>query len=185
MPGRYPPTTGDDWLLAGSPSGMRASNLRPYDVNADLAALTTAVMTSVAVPLQTGALVTNITFKSGATALATGTNWWFGLYDPSGNLLSQSADQTSTAWAANTPQTLALATAQRVSAAGVYYAAVMVKASTVPTLIGTSLSLAGASAAILGSKILAQTSGSSLAATAPSTITSATTVATVPLAILT
>jgi hypothetical protein len=37
-------------------------------------------------------------------------------------LLAQTADQTSTAWAANTAKTVALATAQRVTSSGVYYA---------------------------------------------------------------
>ena len=44
---------------------------------------------------------------------------------------------------------------------------------------------AGAAASILSSKVLAQTSGSGLTDTAPATIATPTTVATVPLAILT
>jgi hypothetical protein len=61
----------------------------------------------------------------------------------------------------------------------------MVKASTPPTLIGASVALAGAAAAIVSSKVLAQTSGSSLTDTAPATIASPTTVATVPFCVLT
>jgi hypothetical protein len=144
-------------------------------------------MTSVALPLQAGDVVTSLTFKSGATAAGTPTNWWFALYSSAATpaLLSQSADQTSTAWGANTVQTLALATPQLVTVAGVYYAAIMVKATTPPTLLGASVALAGAAASILSSKVLAQTSGSSLAATAPTTIATPTTVATVPLVIAT
>lgn len=183
MPTRYDPTSSEDWLVAGAPSGLRAQSIRALDCNADLSALTTQVMLSVALPLQTGDLVTNLTFKSGATAAGTPTNYWFALYSPAGALLSQSADQTNTAWAANTVKTLALGTAQRVSASGVYYAAIMVKASTPPTLIGASVGIAGASASILSSKILAQTSGSSLTDTAPATIATPTAVATVPLAV--
>lgn len=187
MPTRYDTTYNEDWLLAGSPSGMRAQNLRALDVSADLSALSTAVMLSVAIPLQVGDLVTSITFKSGATAAGTPANYWFALYDNATTpaLLGQTADQTNTAWAANTVKTLDLATPVRISAAGVYYASVMVKASTPPTLIGKSVGIAGASASILSSKVLAQTSGSSLTDTAPATITSATTVANVPLVILT
>lgn len=185
MPSRYDPTYSEDWLLAGSPSGIRNQNMRQLDINTDLAALTTQVMTSVAVPCQPGDKITNITFKSGATAAGTPTNWWFALYDANGALLAQTADQLTAAWAANTVQTLALATAQTVSAAGVLYAAVMVKATTVPTLIGASVALAGAAAAIVGSKVLAQTSGSALVATAPATIATPTTVATVPFCVLT
>lgn len=185
MPSRYDPTYNEDWLLAGSPSGIRKQNMSQFDINADLAALTTQVMTSVAVPAQPGELITSITFKSGATAAGTPTNWWFALYSTAGALLAQTADQLTAAWAANTEKTLALATAQRVPEAGVVYAAVMVRATTVPTLIGANLALAGASAGIAGSKVLAQTSGSSLAGTAPATIATPTTVATVPFCVLT
>lgn len=185
MTTRYDPTSNDEWLVSGAPSGLRAQSIRALDCNADLAALTTAVMTSVALPLQVGDLVTNLTFKSGATAGDTLSNWWFALYSPTGALLAQTADQTSTAWAANTVKTLALTTPQRVAAAGVHYAAVMVKASTVPTLIGASVGIAGASASILSSKILAQTSGSGLTDTAPATIATPTAVATVPFCVAT
>ena len=87
----------------------------------------------------------------------------------------------TTAWGANTAITLALATPYTVTTAGIYYAAVMVKASTVPTLAGVTLENAAAAGAVVtGQKILAQTSGSALTTTAPGTIASATTVATVP-----
>jgi hypothetical protein len=68
-------------------------------------------------------------------------------------------------------------------AAGVYYAAIMVKATTPPTLVGANLGIAGAGASILSSKVLAQTSGSALTTTAPATIASGTTIATVPLVV--
>lgn len=185
MSARYEPTTSPQWLLEGSPGGFRAQNMRLLDVDGDLAALTTQVMTSVAVPVQTGDLISNITFVSGATGAGTPTNWWFALYDGSGALLSQSADQTTTAWAASTAKTLTLTTSQRVSAATVVYAAVMVKATTVPTLIGANLALAVSAGGILSSKVLAQTSGSALTTTAPATIATPTTVATVPFCVLT
>jgi len=187
MSTRYDTTSNPLWMLDGSPSSFRASNLGPFDSNADLSALTTQVMLSVALPLQPGDVVTSLTFKSGATAAGTPTNWWFALYSSAATpaLLAQSADQTSTAWAANTVKTLALSSAQAITTAGVYYAAIMVKATTPPTLIGASVGLAGAAASILSSKVLAQTSGSSLTDTAPATITSATTVVNVPLVIAT
>lgn len=185
MATRYDGSYSPDWLQEGSPSDFRASSMRQLDINSDLTALTTQVMTSVGVAIQPGELVTNITFKSGATAAGTPTNWWFALYSAAGALLSQSADQTNTAWAANTVKTLALATPQRVSSAGWVYAAIMVKATTPPTLLGHSVALAGGSASILSSKVLAQTSGSSLTDTAPATIATPTAVATVPFAVLT
>ena len=155
--------------------------------NADLAGLTTQVMTSVAMHLEVGEVVSKIAFCSGGTAAGTPTNWWFALYSNAGTpaLLAQTADQTSGAWAADTVKDLALATAQTISTTGIYYCAVMVKATTVPTLMGTlqggnasRVGLAGAF--VTGAKVLAQTSGSSLTATAPATIASPTSVATIP-----
>jgi hypothetical protein len=178
-----------EYLRQGSPTNStHVENIPRWAISGDLSALTTQVMLSVAVPLQAGDVVSNITFLSGATALATGTNWWFALYSSASTpaLLAQTADQTSTAWAADTAMTVALSSAQLITAAGLYYASIMVKAGTLPSLMGRSLNRAGASGAIAsGQKILARTSGSSLTDTAPATITSATTVANVPYVVLT
>lgn len=180
-----PATNEEFWLDGGA---YLRKNLRRREVTGNLAALTTQVMTSVAVYLEKGDVVSNLTFVSATTAAATPTNWWFALYDNSATpaLLRQTADQTSTAWAANTAKTLALSSAYKVTATGIYYAAVCVKASTVPTLAGASLHNAvEAGAVVAGQKVLAQTSGSSLTDTAPATIATPTTVATVPLVIVT
>lgn len=177
------PPIDPNWALAGSPAGFYRSNLPRLLANTDLAALTTQIMTSVALPLAAGDIVTNLTFKSGATAAGTPTNWWFALYDRAGALLAQTADQLTAAWAATTAKTVALATAQQILASGVYYAAVMVKATTVPTLIGFTTQ-AGASAGLLAAdKVIAQTSGSALTGTAPATIATPTAVGTVPLVV--
>lgn len=131
-------------------------------------ALATGVMTSVPLFLQAGDVVTNLSFRSGATAAGTPTNYWFALYSDAATpaLLSQSADQTSTAWAANTTKTLALGAAQTISRTGVYWAACMVTATTPPTLLGC----VAAPAIVTGERNLSQSSGSSLTATAPATI---------------
>lgn len=176
-----------EWLLAGMPVAGYRDNMPRLQAGGDLAALTTQVMTSVALPLQAGDVVASLTFKSGATAAGTPTNWWFALYDDSATpaLLAQSTDQLTAAWAASTAKTLALATPQLISRAGIYYAAVMVKATTVPTLVGASTQ-AGASAGFLSTdKVLAQTSGSALTTTAPATIATPTAVGTVPLVLAT
>jgi len=176
------------YALDGSPAGVNYSNLARSQAGTDLAALTTQVMTSVAIWLPAGTVVTNLTFVSGATAAGTPTNWWFALYSSAATpaLLAQTADQTSTAWAAETAKTVALTTPQTITTTAVYYAAIMVKATTPPSLAGTGRAGAGASAAVIaGNKILAQTSGSSLTTTAPATITGATTVGTIPLVIVT
>lgn len=185
--GNYAPKS-PAWLLDGSPSGVLRSNVSRLESVSNLSALTTQVMLSVAIPLQAGDVVTNLTFVSGDTAAGTPTNWWFALYSSASTpaLLAQTADQTSTAWAANTAKTVALATAQTITAAGIYYASIMVKATTVPTLAGVAVQNAVlAGAVVTGQKVLARTSGSSLTDTAPSTIASPTTVANVPLVIVT
>ncbi|MDT0306124.1 hypothetical protein RM780_03995 [Streptomyces sp. DSM 44917] len=134
----------------------------------DVAAAASGVMLSTPISLDAGDLITSLTFISGATAAGTPTNYWFALYGPDGALLAQTADQTSTAWAADTVKTLALATAQRITRTGTHYAAISVTATTVPTLVGT----VGARPVLSGEGNLSQTSGSSLTATAPATIAS-------------
>jgi len=146
-------------------------------------ALTTQVMTSVPVYLVAGEVVTNISFRSGATAAGTPTNWWFALYSNAATpaLLAQTADQTTTAWAANTTMTKALSAAQTISVSGVYWAAIMVKATTVPTLLGAI----GAPSIVTGERNLSQSSGSSLTTTAPSTIATPTAKDFIPYVVLT
>jgi hypothetical protein len=177
------------FLLSGSPSStLRTNTADRLSVGGNLSALTTQVMLSVAIPLEAGDVVTNLTFVSGDTQAGTPTNWWFALYDTQATpaKIAQTADQTSTAWAANTVKTVALTAPYTVVTAGVYYAAVMVKATTPPTLVGVAVQNAVlAGAVVTGQKVLAQTSGASLTTTAPSTIATPTTVANVPYVIAT
>lgn len=156
-----------------------------YDSASDIGqvALASGVMTSVPIYLHAGDVITNISFRSGATAADTPTNWWFALYSKASTpaLMAQTADQTTGAWAANTTKTAALATAQTITESGVYWAGIMVKATAVPTLLGT----VAAPAIVTGERNLSQSSGSSLTATAPSTITSVTAKQFVPYVVLT
>lgn len=185
--GKYAQTN-PAWLNNGSPSSFFKENFPRVFCTGNNTAVTSAVMLSTPVHLDAGDIVTNLTFMSGGTAGATLANWWFALYSNASTpaLLAQSADQTTTAWAANTAKTLALSSPQLITVPGLYWAAVMVKASTVPTLAGITLeNAAAATGAVSGQVVLAQTSGSSLTATAPATITSGTAVATVPYVVLT
>lgn len=181
--GKYP-VTNPGWTLNGKPSGLFREGVLPRALcGGNLAALTTQVLLSTPIHLEAGDLVSNLTFMSATTAANTPTNWWFALYDDGTTpaLVGQTADQTTTAWAANTAMTKALATAYLVPRSGIYYAAIMVKATAVPTLVGASVHHANVAGAIVsGQKILAQTSGSSLTDTAPATIATPTTVATIP-----
>ena len=177
----YPqlPYTDPEYLLNGG--NVRRSSLPRHMADSDLTALTTQVMLSAAIVLQKDDLVTSLTFRSGGTGAGTPTNYWFALYSPAGALLSQTADQTSTAWAGDAELALDLATPQRIPAAGVYFAAIMVKATTPPTLVGHAVDHAEISDGIITGQVnLAQTSGSALTDTAPATIATPTAVVGVP-----
>jgi hypothetical protein len=124
-----------------------------------------------------------VSFVSGATAAGTPTNWWFALYDTQATpaLLAQTADQTSTAWAAFTVKTVALATVQTITKTGIYWVGIHAKATTVPTLLGCL----GVKPVVTGERNLAQTSGAALTATAPTTIATPTVANFVPYVVLT
>ncbi|MER8233475.1 hypothetical protein [Streptomyces sp. NPDC094049] len=147
----------------------------------DIATAASGVLCSVAVYLQDGDLISNLTFISGGTAAATPTNQFAALYNGAGALMAQSADKTTETWAADTAKTFALATPQRITKSGVYYAALAVAAGTVPTLVGST----AAKPVLSGEGNLAQTSGSSLTATAPATIATPAFKRAVPLVIAT
>jgi hypothetical protein len=177
-----------DPTLPSSPTQFFRANLPRfghYDSASDTGsvALTTQVMTAVPIKLAAGDVITNISLTSGATAAGTPTNWWFALYDSSGTpaLLAQTADQTTTAWAAFTTKTVPLATAQTISKTGVYWAAAMVKATTVPTFLGQIC----IPPIVTGERNLAVTSGSALVATAPATLATPTVSRFAPYVVLT
>ncbi len=190
--GAYPAIAPEYLLQALSPadaSRVVRQNMSRTAIATDItAALSTGVMLSVALPLQAGDIVTKLTFKSGATAAGTPTHWWFALYDPLGNLLGQTADQLTAAWAADTTMDLPLTTPYQVggqagqlppnyAGPGAYRAAVMVAATTPPSLVGLTLARAAVSTGIYTTdRVLAQTSGSTLTTTAPATIASPTAV---------
>ncbi|MBN1174560.1 MAG: hypothetical protein JXA67_20495 [Micromonosporaceae bacterium] len=162
------------------------ANMSRLQAVSNATVLTTQVMSSVPLYLRAGETVTSLTFASATTAAGTPTNWWFALYDPSGNLLGQTADQATAAWAANTAKTLDLATPVVVTAAGWHRAACMVKATTPPTLAGVALHNAVEAAAIITGELpLSATSGSALTDTAPDPIGTLTAIAGVPLCIAT
>jgi hypothetical protein len=105
--------------------------------------LTTQVVRVVAIYLIEGQVVNNIVWISGTTALGTGTHQWAALLDSSRVQLATSNDLTSTAWAANTPQTFPVATVASGAASsftttytGLHYLLLDVAATTVPTLAG-------------------------------------------------
>lgn len=175
------------FLFQGNtPSGVQVENFPYSAISADTAIAATGVMLSVAVACQAGDVISNVTFKSGATAAGTPLNQIVALYDQDLALMAQSVDVTTQPWAANTAITFALATAQLCQTPGIYYVGLAIKATTIPTMLGRSVALAGASSGILATHaVLAQSHGAALTATAPATIATPTAVATVPYVVLT
>jgi hypothetical protein len=109
----------------------------------NLAALTSGTLFMQAIYLRAGQVCTNISFFSATTAAGTPTNQFFALYDNNRALLAQSANATTGAWAANTLKTLAMTAPFTATYTGLHYVGIMVTATTVPTLKGTSAAKTG------------------------------------------
>lgn len=145
----------DDQSTGNEPSPFDAAGAlevlqRPsgrYETNSRLRCGTTSTPTSgslylVPIWLPQGLVVSNISFVSGGTAMVTPTNWWFTLHSRSRVALARTADQLTAAWAANTAKTVAIAQATAGAASsytttygGLHYLGVMIKATTVPSLV--------------------------------------------------
>jgi hypothetical protein len=118
-----------------------------------------------AIYLYAGQLVSNITVSSATTAAGTPTGGRVGLYSANRALLAQSADQTTTAWAANTVKTLAMLTPYRVPTSGLYYIGIYMTATTVMTMKGGTAKTGGQLASSV--PILHGTSTTGLTTTLP------------------
>jgi len=134
-----------------SPLPALEAAMRPagaYETTSRLRCGTTSTPTSgtlylVPIWLPKGLVVSTISFTSGTTAAASLTNWWFTLHDSSRVALARTADQTTTAWAANTTKTLSIAqttagagTSYTTTYAGLHYLGFMIAATTMPSIIG-------------------------------------------------
>lgn len=161
----------DNWGITGS---LAETMDRVYCPEVNTTFGTTGQIFLQAIWLTAGTTVTNISFHSATTAAGTPTHYVFALYDSGRNLLASSADQTSTAWAANTLKTLAMGTPYLVPSTGSHYVGISVVATTVPTLKGgtarTGGQLAGQAPALNGISSTTYSTG-----TAPATVGAITT----------
>lgn len=189
--GGYPEHNPDAQRSGSQPRPTRFTGDRMLFHADTAAALATGVMTSVAVVLEQGDVVTNIAFRVGATAADTPLNAWVALYSSAATpaKLAQSADSTTAAIAADAWYDKALSAPYSITATGVYYVAMMVKATAVPSLITT----AAGNAKVIGGvgdmaspavsqKPLSMSSGSALTGTAPATIATPTNLTVIPYA---
>lgn len=152
--------------VPSDPNQFYRTNLPRFAVEDSASALTSAKATSARVFLGAGDPVTNLSVITGATAGASQTASWLALFDPAGNLLGQTADETTTAWGASAVKTRALTTAIRAPRTGLYYVAIMVAGTTVPSLIGHTCSRPVLTSDVNLGEI---TSSAGLTGTAPST----------------
>lgn len=130
----------DVWSISGALYETMDRNTCP-EINT--AALSTGRLQLQAIWLPEGITINSISFWSATTAGATLTNQLFGLYDNNRNLLATSVNDGATAWAANTKKTLALTASFTTTYTGLYYLAIMVAATTVPTLKGATARTGG------------------------------------------
>jgi len=155
--------------------------------NNAVAIATSGAMILVAIYIPQGVPVTNISVVGGGTAEASGSHMWMALYTTdytagvtvAGRLLAQTTDDTgAAAIAANTVVTKALTAPQIAPYSGLYYLALSVTATTMPTVAGITVTTNAGFQGLL--PILAVTSGASLAGTAPATVGIPTSVANIP-----
>lgn len=184
-------------LAANSNQGNIAPrcNLEFPQLGGDLtdaaASLVSGKLTLVAIPVEYGDEISNVSIAVGATAAGTPTHQWAAVY--SGVLTAaklqgaQSVDGTTGAIAASGLFTFALATPVIITPAiapyGYVYAAVSVTATTVPSLSSAACATAVQYARFADAPpFWAGTEGSALGATAPASITlsSVTAIATPP-----
>jgi hypothetical protein len=132
-----PPSTADLERNAKRPAAALADTFpRDEMISNAITLIGSGFLTFTPIYLTAGQIVTNITFFSGATALATGTNQWFCLYSKARAKLGVTSDDTSTAWATNVPKTLALSAPYTAPTSDVYLLGIMVNATTPPSLSG-------------------------------------------------
>ncbi len=158
------PNVNNRFLLTGAIAETFDRNLCD-EVNT--AVLSTGRMSLVAIYLPVNTLITSVSFWSATTAVGTPTNQLFGLYDVNLNLLRSSTNDTTTAWAANSRKTLSLTSTFTTTYSGIHYLAIMVTATTVPTLKGNTAKVGGQLSAGLPST--GGTSNTGLTTTLPAT----------------
>jgi len=182
------PLFNEEHIRQGGPSNATFQESYPrYLCSVNNAIGATGVAHATFVPVQPGDVISNVTFITATTAAATPTAGFVAIYSSAGALLGQSADFATTARAANTAFTVALVSPITISgassAASGVFVSISFTAATVPTLRGISTG----DAAVSGTtgitspstpRVLAQSHGSAVGATAPATIATPTTVAT-------
>lgn len=156
------------------PTGVLIENISRYNGLANGAVLVSGTLRLTApVILKAGQAYTTMTFDSATTAAGTPTNQWAALVRVSDlSVRAKSADKTTEAWAASTAKSFDLAGgsgAYTPAADELTYPALLVAATTVPTMLGWSVTNAPVSnraPAMGGNSTTGLTNPASLGATA-------------------
>lgn len=138
---RLPEPRQDGKARLWNPGGAIETNIPRTDAVANVAPLAsgTLFLTGGAV-LPAGQTVSRVGFVSGTTAAGTPTNQWFVIVRQSDlAVLGKTADDTTTAWAANTVKELALATPLVPADDTPVWLGILVAAATPPSLLGVAL----------------------------------------------
>jgi hypothetical protein len=125
-------------------TGFKAETIpRQLCPEANVAALATTQIFNQLIYIPGGTIVTSVTFWSATQAASAPTHYAFGLYNYSASaptLIGTTADQTSTAWAANTMLTLPLTGGPfTITTSGLYYVAIGMTATTAVSLKGMAV----------------------------------------------
>lgn len=125
------------------PTGSLYENLTRRGVTSGTqTAPTSGTLRLYAIDLPSGLTVTTISFVSGTTPLAVGSNQWFGIFTDARVQLRVTADDGATAWGATAVKTLTLASPVVTTYAGLHYLGLLVVATTPPTLTGVAIGAA-------------------------------------------
>lgn len=137
--GEYVPNMPNDYMYGMGVSGTISESIPRFLCNeVNLSALVSGTLLLVGIYLRAGQKITNILVSSATTAANTPTNQIFGLYDYQRNLLAQTINYTTEAWASNTLKTRPLVTPYVVQNTGFHYIGILVTATTVPSLKGNT-----------------------------------------------
>jgi hypothetical protein len=187
-----------DTVQVGNPAAPARTNLSRYTNLTDVSAGLTEQVVFVPVFVADGDVLTNVVYKTGATAAGTPTHQFVSLYNASGAKVVSSADGTTTARAAFATVTVPFTAPETVAAGagGVWYVAIGYTATTTPSLLshvftsdtGLLPQFAGLTAKGVDIPQAQKSVGGAYTTTGPSTVAGATGVVaslTAPLVILT
>src|SRR5690242_8687292 len=155
MPANAPAATivgPQEFGAAGSPTAMWRANFDRSLINADNAIGTTGLITAMAVWVNAGDVITKASVCVGATAGATLTHKYFALYSYIATpalLGTQQTDDTGAAMAANTVYTGTFGATFTVLTSGLIWVAFCITGTTIPTLVGRTVSVNATAAAAL------------------------------------